>query len=262
MKIDSLAQQRRVSASGGLFACLLGTATLIGGVVSAPSIVFADGGLETQKGGLFHRKGWISPAIYRKDPSRVKKYSSAVRSNLGGPAARAKSQTRQDGARQPNTTARGKRRIPSRVVRRSERSVSRSAQLRQSRKPVRVASLGKALDLPRAAEKKRTANITGGGGRVQWVASRGCVPGRLRAAINHVALNYGRVRVNSTCRSRRQNRRVGGAGQSWHLKGQAADLRVFGNIRGAARYLRSVVGGYKHYGGGLFHIDTGPRRTW
>jgi hypothetical protein len=25
-------------------------------------------------------------------------------------------------------------------------------------------------------------------------------------------------------------------------------------------YLRSTVGGLKHYGGGLFHIDTGPRR--
>ena len=22
------------------------------------------------------------------------------------------------------------------------------------------------------------------------------------------------------------------------------------------------VGGLKHYGGGAFHIDTGPRRTW
>jgi hypothetical protein len=23
-----------------------------------------------------------------------------------------------------------------------------------------------------------------------------------------------------------------------------------------------LVGGLKHYGGGAFHIDTGPRRTW
>jgi hypothetical protein len=29
-----------------------------------------------------------------------------------------------------------------------------------------------------------------------------------------------------------------------------------------AAYVRSRVGGFKHYGGGLFHIDTGPRRTW
>ncbi|MEO1265311.1 MAG: hypothetical protein AAFV26_06375 [Pseudomonadota bacterium] len=40
------------------------------------------------------------------------------------------------------------------------------------------------------------------------------------------------------------------------------DLRVFGNIGLAARILRSAAGGYKHYGGGLFHIDNGPKRTW
>jgi uncharacterized protein YcbK (DUF882 family) len=84
----------------------------------------------------------------------------------------------------------------------------------------------------------------------------------LHAAINHVARYYGRVRVNSTCRSRRHNRRVGGAPQSYHLRGHAADIRVFGNVRAAARYLRRVAGGYKHYGGGLFHIDTGPKRSW
>jgi len=50
--------------------------------------------------------------------------------------------------------------------------------------------------------------------------------------------------------------------RSYHLTGDAADIRIWGNVRGAARYLRTVVGGYKHYGGGLFHIDTGPRRSW
>ena len=77
-----------------------------------------------------------------------------------------------------------------------------------------------------------------------------------------MALNYGRVRVNSTCRSRRRNRRAGGARRSYHLTGDAADIRIWGNVRAAARYLRSIAGGYKHYGGGLFHIDTGPRRRW
>ena len=36
--------------------------------------------------------------------------------------------------------------------------------------------------------------------------------------------------------------------------------RVHGNVRSALAYLRGAVGGLKHYGGGLFHIDTGPRR--
>jgi uncharacterized protein YcbK (DUF882 family) len=84
----------------------------------------------------------------------------------------------------------------------------------------------------------------------------------LRAIVYETARRFGRVRVNSTCRSRSRNRRVGGASRSWHLTGQAVDLRVFGNIRGAAGYLRSAAGGYKHYGGGLFHIDNGPNRSW
>jgi hypothetical protein len=39
---------------------------------------------------------------------------------------------------------------------------------------------------------------------------------------------------------------------------------VRGNWRGVWAYLRSSggVGGIKHYGGGLFHIDTGARRSW
>ncbi|NJO33856.1 MAG: hypothetical protein HC869_12640, partial [Rhodospirillales bacterium] len=48
------------------------------------------------------------------------------------------------------------------------------------------------------------------------------------------------------------------------LTGNAVDFRVRGNWRGVWAYLRSAggVGGLKHYGGGLFHIDTGARRTW
>jgi uncharacterized protein YcbK (DUF882 family) len=70
------------------------------------------------------------------------------------------------------------------------------------------------------------------------------------------------VTVNSTCRSTARNRAVGGAGHSYHLTGNAADIRIRGNIRAAAVYLRGAAGGFKHYGGGLFHIDTGPHRSW
>jgi uncharacterized protein YcbK (DUF882 family) len=79
-----------------------------------------------------------------------------------------------------------------------------------------------------------------------------------------VAASFGPVTVNSTCRSRRHNARVGGARRSHHLTGNAVDFRVSGNWRGVWAFLRSsgLVGGLKHYGRGLFHIDTGARRSW
>ena len=67
-----------------------------------------------------------------------------------------------------------------------------------------------------------------------------------------------------SCRSRSQNRAAGGADSSYHLSGEAVDFRVHGSVGAVYAYLTSNgnVGGLKHYGGGLFHIDTGPRRSW
>jgi len=127
---------------------------------------------------------------------------------------------------------------------------------RPSSKGTRVASIGRSEDY---TPPKRS--ITGGG-NVTWVANAGCLASNLRSAINYVAQNYGSITVNSTCRSRSHNRRVGGASRSYHLTGDAADFRVRGNVRSAAAYLRSAVGGLKHYGGGLFHIDNGPSRSF
>lgn len=128
-------------------------------------------------------------------------------------------------------------------------------------KTVRLAALGNTYMPSVAAAPK---SVTGGGGGVRWVASAGCLNGQLAAVVRQVAANYGSVTVNSTCRSKQRNRAVGGAHRSKHLTGNAVDFRVRGNVRAVAAYLRSSgsVGGFKHYGGGLFHIDTGPRRTW
>ncbi|MBU6379316.1 MAG: DUF882 domain-containing protein [Gammaproteobacteria bacterium] len=123
----------------------------------------------------------------------------------------------------------------------------------------RVASLGRGTtDVPR-----RSPNLSAGGG-IRWVASAGCLNGSLRSVIASVAATFGSVTVSSTCRSRAHNRRVGGASKSWHLTGNAADFRVHGHRGGVMAFLRThgSVGGLKHYGGGLFHIDTGPRRGW
>ena len=122
---------------------------------------------------------------------------------------------------------------------------------------VRVASLGNSY-VPKPTPRK---SLSGGGG-INWVANSGCLSSNLRGVIASVAANYGSVTVSSTCRSRSHNARVGGASKSHHLTGDAADFRVHGNWGAAAGFIRSHGGGYKHYGGGLFHIDNGARRTW
>jgi hypothetical protein len=101
------------------------------------------------------------------------------------------------------------------------------------------------------------------GGHVSWAASGSCLPGQLKSVIADVS-QYGRVVVTSTGRDAGHNRSVGGASKSYHLGCQAADLRVHGNVASAASFLRNhgSVGGFHHYGGGLFHIDTGPKRSW
>ncbi len=101
-------------------------------------------------------------------------------------------------------------------------------------------------------------------GGVSWNAPSGCLNGTLRSVVADIASSFGSVRVNSTCRSHSRNARVGGARRSHHLTGDAVDFRVSGNVRGALAYLRShgSIGGVKHYGGGLIHADTGPRRRW
>jgi len=116
-------------------------------------------------------------------------------------------------------------------------------------------------DIGYAAPKK---SLSGGGGNVRWVASSGCIPGSLKSVIYQVASNFGPVTVSSTCRSKSRNAAVGGASKSYHLSGEAADFRVHGNVSATYAFLKSngSVGGLKHYGGGLFHIDTGPRRSW
>lgn len=124
-------------------------------------------------------------------------------------------------------------------------------------KGVEVASLGGYAPQPSFG-----GSLSGGGG-VKWAASSGCLNSSLRGMIAAVAANYGSVTVSSTCRSAGHNARVGGAKKSYHLTGDAADFRVHGNWGAAYSYLQGAHGGgLKHYGGGLFHIDSGPRRPF
>jgi hypothetical protein len=148
----------------------------------------------------------------------------------------------------------GSRRISSGKSRKTRKTASA-----KRRKSVRVASLGGGYQ----PQPEFGRSLSGGG--VRWVANSGCLNGRLRAVIYQVANNYGPVTVNSTCRSRRHNARVGGAHHSHHLAGNAVDFRVHGRgARGVYAFLRShpSVGGLKFYRRGFFHIDTGSRRSW
>ncbi len=122
-----------------------------------------------------------------------------------------------------------------------------------------VASLGREFIAPAPSEQPSLS-----GGAINWVASAECLASRLRTVLAQVAANFGTLRVNSTCRSKRRNARVGGARRSYHLTGNAADFRVAGQVKEVYAFLKGnrSVGGLKHYGFGLFHIDTGPRRSW
>jgi len=108
------------------------------------------------------------------------------------------------------------------------------------------------------------APVTVGG--ITWLAPSQCVPTGLRKVLADVVAHFGPIVVTSTCRPAPLNRAVGGADHSYHLTGEAIDFRVpLPGIADAvqAHLLQSPgVGGLKHYGDGLFHIDNGPRRTW
>ncbi len=94
-----------------------------------------------------------------------------------------------------------------------------------------------------------------------------CFPGRLKSILGRVARRFGRpVYVLSGYRSRRHNRRVGGARRSYHLKCMAADIAVPKvNKYKLARFLKNIPGrgGVGTYAcSGYVHIDVGPRRAW
>ncbi len=137
------------------------------------------------------------------------------------------------------------------------RSSGYATKATNAEKTQRFAALESGLSVPMPPE----TSLTGGG--VRWVASLDCLNAALAYLVEQVG-TMAPVTVNSTCRSRRHNALVGGARRSQHLTGNAVDFRVHGNVNAVSAFLRNSgsVGGFKHYGGGLFHIDLGPKRTW
>lgn len=98
---------------------------------------------------------------------------------------------------------------------------------------------------------------------VKYNDTKSCVPLRLKRVINHTSRKFGKVTVNSTKREVAENRRKGGAKNSYHLRCEAIDFSVRGNRAEIKNFLKNHkgVGGYSSYVN-HYHIDTGPRRTW
>jgi Peptidase M15 len=143
----------------------------------------------------------------------------------------------------------------------TEGTGSKERSTRTSRAPRQVARVQRPAQ-QQVSDEPKSASLSGGG--ITWQASASCVPGALRGVLADLVGNFGPVTVTSTCRGRAQNRTAGGAGQSYHLSGEAVDFRVSASTGAVYAFLSASgnVGGLKHYGGGLFHIDTGPRRSW
>ena len=157
------------------------------------------------------------------------------------------------------------------------RSATRKATSRSRKASKRTRSKAKSKSRRVAAKRVKKKRSTGKG-RAKKVTSafvgrpRGlrlnapwkCVPGRLKRVIKQIRQRWGAVTVNSTHRSKRKNRLVGGKRRSYHLRCQAVDFRVHGSTKGLTRWLarNPSVGGYNRYPSGYYHIDTGPKRTW
>jgi Peptidase M15 len=124
-----------------------------------------------------------------------------------------------------------------------------------------VASLGREFFAPAPLS---APSLTGDA--IKWLptALTDCLAAPLRGVLVELAEAFGPITVRWTCRSKEVNARVGGAKRSYHLTGNAVDFNMTGNYRAVLAFLQTKkeVGGLKHYGGGAFHIDTGPRRTW
>ena len=153
----------------------------------------------------------------------------------------------------------GSGRKASRKLRKSKRGVSSKKRwVVRSRKMVKVA---RGPVEPKLIKAAYSAIETG---KLKTKAQFECIPDELKAVLGQVAAKWGTVTVNSSHRTRAHNRKVGGKRRSFHLKCQAADFSVAGSHRGIVAFLKKhpLVGGYKRYRAGHFHIDVGPKRTW
>lgn len=94
-----------------------------------------------------------------------------------------------------------------------------------------------------------------------------CFPSELKTIFRQIYREYGaKPEVSSGFRNVSYNRSVGGAHGSYHIRCEAADIKVPGVDKyELARFLRGLrdVGGVGVYScKSIVHVDVGPRRDW
>jgi hypothetical protein len=210
------------------------------GAVAVPMVATGPAHADT----IYEFRGESSPS------ASGRKFTHSKRMRLGATSPRRHRESLTGGSPRISEGRHGRRAHGGRHARHHSRGRTRG---------VRTASLGDGF-VPAPSIGR---SLSGGG--IRWAANSGCLNSSLRSVLAQIASAFGPVTVNSTCRSRRHNSRVGGARHSHHLSGNAVDFRVRGaSSRSVYAYLRShgLVGGLKLYRQGFFHIDTGSRRSW
>ena len=211
-----------------------------------------------------------SSGVRRRAGGRVVRRKAQVSSRAGSKRASKRSAKRGVKKRTAKKrTARkrtaGKRTGKKRAVRRTKRSgraLARKLAKRNAKFPAkRMVHVDRGPVEPALIKAAFAAKESG---RLRADAPWECIPPELKAVLGQIAERWGTVTINSSHRSVAHNRKVGGKPRSFHLKCQAADFSVQGSHKGLVAFLKAhpLVGGYKRYRAGHFHIDTGPRRTW
>ena len=222
---------------------------------------FAASGSSTNAGKLA-RSATVSRRAGGRVVRRNKARASSRRASKKRTSKRSAAKRRVAKKRRVTRKRSGKR--IARTLRKSKRRAStkrRAATKRRARPTARMAKVDRGPVEPKLIKAAYTAKKNG---RLLSRAPFECIPDELKAVLGQVAERWGTVVVNSSHRSKAHNRRVGGKSRSFHLKCEAADFSVAGSHKGLVAFLRKhpLVGGYKRYPAGHFHIDVGPKRSW
>ena len=266
----------------------------VGMFVAALAFTLAPAGVEAKRCGVLSNSFDCMIGVKKKTPQkkiRVAAIRPTVSITDGAPGIvvgnPAKKVRRKLGKTKKASTSR-RRKSSRRLKKSKKRSVRRRKGLRTIGSRYKARSVRKlsrrSKSLSKASRKKRRSKRSrkqANSGKRGWrtrskglgfkTANRGvstsCFPPRLKRLLRQVSAHYGRkLVITSGFRSRRHNRRIGGARRSQHMHCKAADFYIPGvNKYSLARYLKRLPGrgGVGTYSGNrTVHLDVGTRRAW